>query len=434
MSLPTKHKKSGSKDNKTSLTLKLPRLLNSTEEGIYEDDDDDESELSGEDSQIVEKLRQKKEELKIKKKLLKNENMSKKRKRHKHSSDEDSEEELQEASGTDDEKKNLKLKLTFKNSSKKSSPSKSSVNQEASISYSDDNAAVATNGLLELAKQAERTKYSYKEVKKDVPSTHAKFLDSKNNIAAEIEAAKQDLFTDSKDSKSGLFFCYDKELEDPCEMKSVKVKDEGNDEMDQGYVVDFLPKPKSAPKRQKQTSSGESDDDYDPSKDAYFQDADYVYPRIDVPESIDADDFSWRPNQTRRKKGAKKKSKLNSSESRVENDEFDPFFAPDEKPPQRMLSPTGTCRKVSGEQHDYSSPPKENSNKSFSSDLTWQVGPGRPNTKSVEQSSKQSTSEVTLGSHHQAVKEKLKKKGFSTAKQRLGKILKLDKMGARYVR
>ena len=76
---------------------------------------------------------------------------------------------------------------------------------------------------------------------------------------------------------------------------------ENADESFAGYHIQLpLLKPKSSVKR----PLSESDSDYDPDEE-YYQDANYVYPRLDSNADLDGDDFAWNPSQRKRKKSKK---------------------------------------------------------------------------------------------------------------------------------
>ena len=73
------------------------------------------------------------------------------------------------------------------------------------------------------------------------------------------------------------------------------------DDSDGGYRIALpLPKPKGSVKKIR----SESDTDYDPSEE-YYQDANYVYPRLESTADLDDDDFAWNPSQRKRKKSKK---------------------------------------------------------------------------------------------------------------------------------
>lgn len=58
-----------------------------------------------------------------------------------------------------------------------------------------------------------------------------------------------------------------------------------------------LAKPKGNVKR----NFSESDSDYDPTEE-YYQDANFVYPRLESTADLDGDDFAWNPGQRKRKR------------------------------------------------------------------------------------------------------------------------------------
>lgn len=236
--------------------------------------------------------------------------------------------------------------------------------------------------------------------KRTQPVAHR--LEKHIDIKAEIEATKKDLFQpDEKSVKTkGLYFTPLQRDED-CTVKPItfnpnknfprKPKVDGDDDIkeeDGGYVIDHLPKPKS--NSVKKRTHSETDSDYDPSDDSYYQDANYVYPRIDVTSDLMIDDFSWKPGQRKKPKSSgdrgRKHSRLNSrSLSKDECD--DPFFAPDKAEMKNNL-------------------------------------------KKVPPASQPGKAESTVA----AGEKKVFKAKKGTAKQRLGKLLKLDKTGSRYVR
>uniref|UniRef100_A0A7M5WSM2 Uncharacterized protein n=1 Tax=Clytia hemisphaerica TaxID=252671 RepID=A0A7M5WSM2_9CNID len=206
-------------------------------------------------------------------------------------------------------------------------------------------------------------------------------------------------------------------FEHSTELEEEEEEVEDND----GYVIDFLPKPKGKPERQNKHRSSQSDSDYDynpisedegeeEDEDNYYEDADFVYPRVDVDSELYGDDFSWNPNNRKppKRKRTRKPSGVTPSASstsattmttikKLKEDDFDPFFAPDEdvkKPAQRNRSTSSTS---------------DGRQKSVKSNLVGGLGP----------------------SSKAPIKKKPK---TSTTKQRLGKLLKLDKTGTRYVR
>ena len=103
---------------------------------------------------------------------------------------------------------------------------------------------------------------------------------------AEIEAIKKDLFEEklNHDKKSGLYF-EPIEIENDCTVKPVtfnplknfqtKPKSEKQendlDDVNDGYVIDSLPKAKTKAKNKQ----SDDDSDYDPSDDVYYQDAEF---------------------------------------------------------------------------------------------------------------------------------------------------------------
>lgn len=232
---------------------------------------------------------------------------------------------------------------------------------------------------------------SLEEVKED--STNSFETKPRLDIKAEIEAAKKDLFhDDSTKDNSGKLFLKPENTENDFTGKPVTFNlnrnfpSKLNDENIDNIKIDTSPeKVKENPIPMPNSHSGS---DYDPSDDAYYEDADFVYPRIDVTSEISDEDFSWRPGQRKKNKIPEKRrgSLLSaSSTTSMSTDGFDPFFAPDDH---------DVHRQDSDELKDIIRPPQS-----------------------------------------KTLKDKEKpKKGFSTAKQRLGKLLKLDKTGSRFVR
>jgi len=265
-----------------------------------------------------------------------------------------------------------------------------------------------------------------RETKSEVPSL---------DVKAEFEAAKRDIFKDefeeenSPDSaKAKLFFRPpSSKNEHSCVEKPVtldvnnkfpaknKLKRQLNDEDDKTDALKNMDASKGRPNKQKsankdssssQDSTQGSGSDYDPTDDAYYEDAEFVYPRIDVTSELAEEDFSWRPGQRKKPKTGDKRKGSNSSKSIGKfDDSFDPFFAPDEPPFEENIT----------YQHDSDESPE----------AVRKPLPERPSSTPISTSSLSSA----------AMRERDRpKKGFATAKQRLGKLLKLDKTGTRYVR
>ena len=282
---------------------------------------------------------------------------------------------------------------------------------------------MATTGLMELALQAQQTQEDRsKQQQRSTPPVYKRRATT--DIMAEIEAAKQDLFSNTAETK-GLYFSHKSEdnshhekatppQKPPPVSKKINLanikEDLDSSQEDSGYVVHHLAKPKAVPvgsKRQREEEGSGTDSDYDPTQDSYYQDANFVYPRIDVNDDLDQDDYSWKPGQRKRIAMKKGKSKLNSlpNNNDTNSEVLDPFFAPDEELPVMKQARTSP---------------------DISPDINWQRGPGRPPVDTV----KKETQAVSV---NKLLKDP-KKKGLKTAKQRLGKLLKLDKTGNRYVR
>lgn len=229
------------------------------------------------------------------------------------------------------------------------------------------------------------------------------------DLKAEFEAAKKDIFDDSKslDDSKKLFFKPMKTEKD-CTVKPVsfnlnknfpskpKIDDDDNLLINEAKPKSDLPS--------KKMSKSPIIDDYDPAEDAYYEDADFVYPRIDVTSEISEEDFSWRPSQRKKPKSNssssndKRKNSQSSQSSQSSGgggymEALDPFFAPDDEDESNSITIDSKGDELS----------------------------------SMEDLSRQ-----------KSMKEKQdkpkKSKGFATPKQRLGKLLKLDKTGSRYVR
>ena len=73
------------------------------------------------------------------------------------------------------------------------------------------------------------------------------------------------------------------------------------DDSDGGYRISFPP---VNSKKSMKRHPSESDSDYDPSEE-FYQDANYVYPRLATNADLDNDDFAWNPSQRKRKKSRK---------------------------------------------------------------------------------------------------------------------------------
>lgn len=74
-----------------------------------------------------------------------------------------------------------------------------------------------------------------------------------------------------------------------------------DDDSDDGYRITMpLAKPKGSVKR----NLSDSDSDYDPNEE-FYQDANYVYPRLESTAELDDGDFAWNPGQRKRKKSKK---------------------------------------------------------------------------------------------------------------------------------
>eukprot|EP00795_Rhopilema_esculentum_P002491 gene2491-18154_t len=150
------------------------------------------------------------------------------------------------------------------------------------------------------------------------------------------------------------------------------------------YVIrEPLAKPQGKIKR----SRSDADSDYDPEEE-YYQDANFVYPRLSTTSDLDFDDFSWNPGQRGKRKAKNSlssKSKLNSGTS------------------HRHQTASFDCSK-----------------------------PG-PDDYAKAKSLKDAGPSGKHGLGGDKKREKIRK-GSTTAKQRLGKLLKLDKLGGRYVR
>eukprot|EP00794_Sanderia_malayensis_P006232 gene6232-6948_t len=215
------------------------------------------------------------------------------------------------------------------------------------------------------------------------------------DVMEQIEAAKNDLFVRGGE-RSAIFFNNQNSNWNPA-----KVKQDSN--LDDEYrITEPLPKPKGSIKRRR----SESDSDYDPSEE-YYQDANFVYPRLtSTSDYEDEDDFSWNPGQRTKKKPKKTlnpQSKLNS------------HLPEGRKPKNAGDSSNKSNWKL--DLQEFSEHPPHGSN------LQTKQGSSNQSTKPDQQ--------------QQQLLEKKKdrvKKGNSTAKQRLGKLLKLDKLGGRYVR
>ena len=80
-------------------------------------------------------------------------------------------------------------------------------------------------------------------------------------------------------------------------------------DMADDYVIrEPLAKPQGKIKR----SRSDSDSDYDPEEE-YYQDANFVYPRLSTTSDLDFDDFSWNPGQ----RGKRKAKNSLSSKSKI---------------------------------------------------------------------------------------------------------------------
>ncbi|XP_065674311.1 lysine-specific demethylase 7B isoform X5 [Hydra vulgaris] len=208
---------------------------------------------------------------------------------------------------------------------------------------------------------------------------------SKTDIKEEIEAAKRDTFMELDPAKTKLFFSTKPNVDDPTVKpvtfalsKPSQKKSSSTNIQCENNVKNTVPKKEI--KKTKKRSNSESGSDYDPSIDNYYQDEDYVYPRIDVTSDLNSDDFSWRPGQRKPSKIVHNKKKKNNIPADHSKPCSENFFPSDE-------------------------------------DLSNHVD-----------DLKESKQEFTKPAQEKP------KKGFATAKQRLGKLLNLHKTGSRYIR
>ena len=85
-------------------------------------------------------------------------------------------------------------------------------------------------------------------------------------------------------------------------MRSIHgTKQINEDDSDDGYRISL---PLITAKKSVKRNLSESDSDYDPSEE-FYQDANYVYPRLATNADLDDDDFAWNPSQRKRKKSKK---------------------------------------------------------------------------------------------------------------------------------
>jgi len=276
------------------------------------------------------------------------------------------------------------------------------------LSLPPDHPRYATYG--EASTASDSTEASPERQLQEAPSPTSHYIKpiSQLDIKAEIEAAKQDLFTSNstETTTNNLYFTKQDIKNDiikpvtfnPMKTSYVKPKPDLDDEENGGYIIDTLPKPQSKVKVKVQS---DDDGDYDPSDDAYYQDAEFVYPRIDVTSELGADDFAWNPskrkqNRTTSMSSGKRKGSGIRLKKESTSTEDDAFFAPDSDIDDEILSPTE----------------------------------GLPKRSKVS-----STSSLgDIASAKERREKAVVKKGTGTAKQRLGKLLKLHKTGSRYIR